>query len=155
MCFVDCEFFYICSGNFSIYFRTPHSAFFRYFVWCHTVRAIFFLGHLVVVISVFCSDRRWMLWQTCNMKLLTIFGVCSCHLFRNCVGRLTIITSKFCGVPLVNFRDTVPCVLLTNLSIFVGHPQWFLFLLHRAALRGWIITTFCCFAHGEFSRYCI
>ena len=33
------------------------------------------------------------------MKLLNIFGVSSGHLFRNCVGRLTIITSLFCVAP--------------------------------------------------------
>ena len=146
--------------NFSIFFR----AIFRYMFGLLTVhffdilsdatqlqRYIFFSGVSWWVISVFFGDRRWMLWHMCNMKLLIIFGVCSCHLFRNCVGRLTIITSKFCSVPPVNFLDIVPCILLTNLSIFVCCSQWFL-LLCRAALKLCIITTFCCVAHGEFSR---
>ena len=55
----------------------------------------------------------------------------------------------------MNFLDIVPCVLLTDIPIFVGRSQWLLFLLSRAALRGWIITKFCCVSPGEFSQYCI
>ena len=158
MCFVDPEFFGICSGSFSIYVWTPHSAFFRYFVWYHTVNYsdIFFFSDVSWWdISIFFGDRRWMLWQVCNMKLLIIFGVCSCRVFRDGVGCLTISTFKFCDVLPVNFLVIAPCILLTNISIFVGCSQWFLFLLRHIALRVWIITTFCCVGHCEFSPYYI
>ena len=108
MCFVDRKIFCICLVNFSIYVRTPHSAFFRYIVWCHTVRAFFFPGVSWWVISVCFGDGRRMLWLMCNMKLLIICGVCSCRLFRKGVGSLSIISSKFCDVPPVNVLDMVP-----------------------------------------------
>ena len=127
------------------------NVYFRYIVWCHTVsQSVFLSGVGWWVISVCFGDGRWMLWLMCNMKLLIICGVCSCRFFRKGVGSLLIITSKFCGVPPANVLDMVPCVLLTNLSIYVGHLQWLLFSLRRAAMRGWIITTFCWVGHGEF-----
>jgi hypothetical protein len=91
----------------------------------------FFYFRLVVSFTVFFGDRRWILWQMCNMKLLIIFGVSSCRVFRNGVGCLTIITLKFCDVLPVNFLDIAPCILLTNISIFVGRSQWFLFYYVR------------------------
>ena len=148
--------------NFSIFVR----AIFRYmfgFLTLHffeilsdatqSFTAIFFSDFSCRFIFVFFADCRWMLWHMCNLKLLIIFIVCSCRLFQNGVGHLTIITSKFCGISPVNFLDVVPCILLTNISIFVGPSQWFLFFLCRAVLRGWIITTFCYVAHGEFFQY--
>jgi hypothetical protein len=103
--------------------------FFRHFVWCPTLRAIYIFSVVSWwFIPVFFGDRRWMLWQMCNMKLLIILVVSSCQLFRNGVGRVTIITSKFCGLTTVNFLDLVPYVLLINISIFVGPSQWFIFV---------------------------
>jgi len=58
-----------------------------------------------------------------NMKLLVNCVVCSCRLLQNGVGPLMIITSKFCVVPPVNFLHIVPCVLLTNIFIYVGRLQ--------------------------------
>jgi hypothetical protein len=55
----------------------------------------------------------------------------------------------------MNFLHIVPGVLLTDISIFVGRSQWLLFLLSRTALRGLIITKFCCVSHGEFSQSCM
>ena len=37
------------------------------------------------------------------MKLIVIFGICSCGLLQNGVGPQMIITSKFFGVTPVNF----------------------------------------------------
>ena len=53
------------------------------------------------------------------MRLLNIFGVFSGHLFRNCVGRLTIITSIFCVASNNEFSSYCTFLVMTNISIFL------------------------------------
>lgn len=90
LCFVDREFFDICS-------ESSHCIF-LYFIWRHTFNYIFFFRETRGGLSVFFSDRRWKHWRMCNVKLLIICGECSDELFWNGVGHLPIITPKFCGV---------------------------------------------------------
>ena len=122
-CFVESEFFDICSDSlhciFSVFCMTAHGQ----------LHGFFFRGDPWRIISVFFSDRKWKNWRRCNVKFLIIYGVSSWQLFWNVVGRLMIITSKFCGVHHKEFswyctlrlthKYVQICFLRTLIAVFI------------------------------------
>jgi hypothetical protein len=140
----DGELWILSIVNFSIFFR----AIFRYMFGLLTVRffdilcdatwsitAIFFFGaslcELYPHFSV--ATGEW-IWLVCNVRLFNVFVVSIGQLW-NRVGRLTIITSKFCGVLHIEFpwyctlrisdKYIHICRPLTVIAVFIksGGPE--------------------------------